>query len=167
MSVPAGTRWTVRTSQGFDALCALNVLSGDEYYVKQYPAEAKEFARPAYEGARRAALRAMADGKTPGQNLHHQMHKRVCHPRPRLVSSARCGGSIQSASHPFVRRRQPPGFLCNQPTGALMKLSVSFKDVEHHKSIEKEMQHFCWQFRRTTYDFQFSCFYSSASNKCV
>jgi hypothetical protein len=51
----AGTRWDVRTSQGFDALCALNVLSGDPYYVQQYPDEAKEFATPAYAPAREAA----------------------------------------------------------------------------------------------------------------
>lgn len=52
---PAGTRWTVRTSQGFDALCALNLLSGDPYYAKQYPAEAAEFAGSRYASARRAA----------------------------------------------------------------------------------------------------------------
>jgi hypothetical protein len=51
----AGTRWDVRTSQGFDALCALNVLSGDPYYLEQYPDEAKEFATPAYAPAREAA----------------------------------------------------------------------------------------------------------------
>jgi hypothetical protein len=54
-SVSAGTRWDVRTSQGFDALCALNVLSGDPYYVQQYPDEAKEFATPAYAPARESA----------------------------------------------------------------------------------------------------------------
>jgi len=51
----AATRWDVRTSQGFDALCALNVLSGDDYYVKQYPDEAKTFAAAPYAGARSAA----------------------------------------------------------------------------------------------------------------
>lgn len=51
----AGTRWDVRTSQGFDALCALNVLSGDPYYVDQYPDEAKEFSTAAYASAREAA----------------------------------------------------------------------------------------------------------------
>ena len=51
----AGTRWDVRTSQGFDALCALNLLSGDPYYLEQYPDEAKEFATPAYAPAREAA----------------------------------------------------------------------------------------------------------------
>jgi len=56
-ATPAGaaTRWDVRTSQGFDALCALNVLSGDDYYVKQYPDEARAFAAPAYADARTAA----------------------------------------------------------------------------------------------------------------
>jgi hypothetical protein len=45
----------VHTSEGFDALCALNVLSGDPYYVEFYPEEAREFAAPRYERARRAA----------------------------------------------------------------------------------------------------------------
>jgi len=51
----AATHWDVRTSQGFDALCALNVLSGDDYYVKQYPDEAKAFAALPYAEARAAA----------------------------------------------------------------------------------------------------------------
>jgi len=51
----AATQWDVRTSQGFDALCALNVLSGDDYYAKQYPDEAKAFADPRYAEARAAA----------------------------------------------------------------------------------------------------------------
>jgi hypothetical protein len=51
----AATRWDVRTSQGFDALCALNLLSGDDYYVKQYPDEARALAAPAYAEARTAA----------------------------------------------------------------------------------------------------------------
>ena len=50
-----GTRWDVRTSQGFDALCALNVLSGDDYYVQQYPEEAREFGVARYDAARREA----------------------------------------------------------------------------------------------------------------
>ncbi len=54
---PPGTQWNVCVSQGFDALCALNVLSGDEYYVSKYPVEAREFASAPYEGARRAAAR--------------------------------------------------------------------------------------------------------------
>jgi len=55
--VQAGsTHWQVRTSIGFDALCALNILSGDPYYVEQYPAEAGRFAGPAYTPAREAAV---------------------------------------------------------------------------------------------------------------
>jgi hypothetical protein len=54
-ALAGGTRWDVRTSQGFDALCALNLLSGDEYYLQKYPDEAKEFAAPSYAPARREA----------------------------------------------------------------------------------------------------------------
>ncbi len=49
------TEWSVRTSEGFDALCALNLLSGDDYYLQLYPAEATEFAEARYAGSRRAA----------------------------------------------------------------------------------------------------------------
>lgn len=55
LAASSPTHWDVRTSQGFDALCALNVLSGDDYYVKQYPDEAKAFAAPTYADARTAA----------------------------------------------------------------------------------------------------------------
>lgn len=55
LAASSTTHWDVRTSQGFDALCALNVLSGDDYYVKQYPDEAKAFAAPPYAHAREAA----------------------------------------------------------------------------------------------------------------
>lgn len=53
----AGTDWKTRTSEGFDALCALNLLSGDSYYLEKYPEEAKSFAAPRYAAARRAAGR--------------------------------------------------------------------------------------------------------------
>jgi len=56
----AGTQWTVRTSEGFDALCALNLLSGDAYYLEMYPEEAKSFAASRYAAARRAARRLKA-----------------------------------------------------------------------------------------------------------
>lgn len=56
-SASASTHWETRTSQGFDALCALNLLSGDTYYLEQYPAEAQSFEAPRYAAARRAARR--------------------------------------------------------------------------------------------------------------
>jgi hypothetical protein len=59
-SAVAGTQWKVRTSEGFDALCALNLLSGDAYYLEKYPEETKSFAAPRYAGARRAARRLKA-----------------------------------------------------------------------------------------------------------
>lgn len=49
------TYWSVRTSEGFDALCAVNLLSGDPYYLEMYPADSTTFAEPRYERARRAA----------------------------------------------------------------------------------------------------------------
>lgn len=55
-----GTEWKTRTSEGFDALCALNLLSGDPYYLEKYPEEAKSFAAPRYAAARRAAGRLKA-----------------------------------------------------------------------------------------------------------
>ena len=60
VSAPAGTHWEIRTSEGFDALCALHLLSGDAYYLKQYPEDAPAFAAPRYAAARRAALRLKA-----------------------------------------------------------------------------------------------------------
>jgi hypothetical protein len=54
------THWRVRTSEGFDALCALNILSGDPYYIEQYPADARMFAQPRYGGARAAARQLKA-----------------------------------------------------------------------------------------------------------
>ena len=59
-SASASTHWEVRTSQGFDALCALNILSDDAYYLEQYPVEARAFAAPRYAEARRAARRLKA-----------------------------------------------------------------------------------------------------------
>ena len=58
---------------------------------------------------------------------------RNCRQRPLLLSSTRCGIQIQPLSRLFQ--------LLTQPTGAHMKLSVSFKDLENHKSIEKELDH--------------------------
>lgn len=51
------TAWSVRSSEGFDALCALNVLSDDPYYGEFYPAEARVFQSPDYDAARAAARR--------------------------------------------------------------------------------------------------------------
>ena len=59
-SASASTHWETRTSQGFDALCALNLLSGDAYYLEQYPVEAQSFAAPRYAAARGAARRLKA-----------------------------------------------------------------------------------------------------------
>ncbi len=59
-SASASTRWETRTSEGFDALCALNLLSGDSYYLEQYAGEDSSFAEPRYAEARRAARRLKA-----------------------------------------------------------------------------------------------------------
>ena len=59
-SALSSTHWETRTSEGFDALCALNLLSGDTYYLEQYPQEALAFAAPRYAGARLAARRLKA-----------------------------------------------------------------------------------------------------------
>lgn len=59
-SARPGTDWRTRPSEGFDALCALNLLSGDPYYLEKYPEEAKSFAAPRYAAARRAAGRLKA-----------------------------------------------------------------------------------------------------------
>ncbi|MEQ9661290.1 MAG: hypothetical protein RLN87_01940 [Parasphingopyxis sp.] len=40
---PNRTRWAVRTSEGFDALCFLAPLSGGELYLRYYADEAEEF----------------------------------------------------------------------------------------------------------------------------
>lgn len=41
--VPLRTRWTVKTSEGLDALCFLGPLSGDHFYADYYPKEVPEF----------------------------------------------------------------------------------------------------------------------------
>src|SRR5262249_10550763 len=64
----------------------------------------------------------------------------ACGPRHRLLFSDRCGVEPQSASRPLTRRRKPASLPLKNPTGALMKLSVSFKDVERHNPIEKELE---------------------------
>ena len=51
------TQWIVRPSEGFDALCALNVLSGDPYYLSHFASDTALFAEPRYAGARAAAGR--------------------------------------------------------------------------------------------------------------
>lgn len=65
----AGTHWEVRTSEGFDALCALNLLSDDAYYLEKYPEDAKSFAAPRYAVARRAAGRLKAVIKDEGGGI--------------------------------------------------------------------------------------------------
>ena len=60
--VPVGaaagaTHWSVRYSEGFDALCALNLLSGDPYYQQEYAGEAAELATPRYAAARAEAAK--------------------------------------------------------------------------------------------------------------
>jgi len=49
------TRWTVRGSEGFDALCFLGPLSGKPFYTRYYEAELAEF-RPKFPAAAQAAL---------------------------------------------------------------------------------------------------------------
>ena len=52
--------WGVRTSVGFDAVCALNLLSGDPYYLSQYPGDTQVFGEARYAAAREAARRLKA-----------------------------------------------------------------------------------------------------------
>lgn len=54
------TSWKVRSSMGFDALCVLNVLSDDPYYVEKYPEEARMLQSGNYDAARKAARRLKA-----------------------------------------------------------------------------------------------------------
>lgn len=59
------THWTVRGSEGFDALCFLGPLSGKEFYTQYYQAELAAFL-PKFSPAAREALarlQAVADGK--------------------------------------------------------------------------------------------------------
>ncbi len=59
------TRWTVRGSEGFDALCFLGPLSGKPLYTRYYEAELAAF-RPAFPSSAQAALdrmQAVADAK--------------------------------------------------------------------------------------------------------
>ena len=68
-SASSNTRWETRTSEGFDALCALNLLSGDAYYLDQYPEDSTTFAAPRYAAARRAAQRLKAVIKDEGGGI--------------------------------------------------------------------------------------------------
>jgi hypothetical protein len=47
---PSTAEWTLRTSQGFDALCAINILPGDPYYTQQYSADTAMFNAPRLYG---------------------------------------------------------------------------------------------------------------------
>jgi hypothetical protein len=49
------TRWKVRGSEGFDALCFLGPLAGKPLYTRYYPAELAEF-RPRFPAEAQAAL---------------------------------------------------------------------------------------------------------------
>ena len=68
-SAQASTDWKTRASEGFDALCALNLLSGDPYYLEKYPKEAVTFEAPRYAAARRAARRLKAVIKDEGGGI--------------------------------------------------------------------------------------------------
>lgn len=59
------TRWTVRGSEGFDALCFLGPLSGKDFYARYYRQELAAFLPRFNPAARRAlaALQSFADGK--------------------------------------------------------------------------------------------------------
>src|SRR6185503_15554726 len=63
------TDWKTRTSEGFDALCSLNLLSGDPYYLEKYPKESASFEAPRYATARRAAHRLKAAIKDEGGGI--------------------------------------------------------------------------------------------------
>src|SRR5215207_3270237 len=52
------TRWTVRGSEGFDALSFLSPLSGDPFYLLHYEREVAEFA-PRMPAAAMATLKAL------------------------------------------------------------------------------------------------------------
>ncbi len=62
------SRWELRTSEGLDAVCFLNALSGDPYYLEYYRAEYERFQARLSPEAKRAAgaiKRALKDkGKT-------------------------------------------------------------------------------------------------------
>ena len=68
-SAQASTDWKTRASEGFDALCALNLLSGDPYYLEKYPKEAVSFEAPPYAAARQAAQRLKAAIKDEGGGI--------------------------------------------------------------------------------------------------
>ncbi|WP_296597969.1 hypothetical protein [Phenylobacterium sp.] len=62
---PIRTRWTVRGSEGFDALCFLGPLSGKPLYTRYYEAELTAF-RPKFPAPAQAALdrlQAAADAR--------------------------------------------------------------------------------------------------------
>jgi hypothetical protein len=67
--IQGGSGWRVRTSAGFDALCALNILSGDSFYVAEYPSEARVFGEARYAEARAAAQRLKAVIKDQGGGI--------------------------------------------------------------------------------------------------
>ncbi|HEX3912779.1 MAG TPA: hypothetical protein VHW71_04670 [Steroidobacteraceae bacterium] len=76
VAAPAGTlqiahpaAWEVRTSMGFDALCALNILSGDPYYTVLYPDETAMFQDAKYADARAAAVELKRRIKDEGKSI--------------------------------------------------------------------------------------------------
>ncbi|HKQ18269.1 MAG TPA: hypothetical protein VJW75_00850 [Candidatus Eisenbacteria bacterium] len=98
----AGTDWKTRTSEGFDALCALNLLSGDSYYLEKYPEESKLFAAPRYAAARRAAGRLKKVIKDEDGGIVSAFLTLIFSGGPdstlaAILASARAPASLQSA----------------------------------------------------------------------
>ena len=97
----SNTRWRVRTSEGFDALCALNILSGDPYYVAQYPADAPMFAEPRYDGARVVARQLKARIKDENGSIVSAFLTLVLSGGPDSTLDA----VLESARHPVPLKR--------------------------------------------------------------
>jgi len=57
------TRWAIRGSEGFDALCFLGPLSGKAFYARYYPKELAAFALPPDARAALGALQAASDAR--------------------------------------------------------------------------------------------------------
>ena len=55
LAAPTRTRWKVRGSEGFDAICFLGPLSGKPFYARYYEKELAAF-RPAFPASAQAAL---------------------------------------------------------------------------------------------------------------
>ena len=69
LAAPFRTRWAVRGSEGFDALCFLGPLSGKPFYARNYPAELADF-QPRFPKAAAEALATLqADADARGALL--------------------------------------------------------------------------------------------------